>query len=641
MLLAVACSLLTVQDPTPAIHAVSRRSGEFVFRVSIPWPAGAHHELQAVDVEGDLAPCVTLLRWPDGSVAVSQVHARARFEAGRERRLRIRALEQSAPTTSDPFPFDVPPPLRIELRDGHDRGYIAAWTEDPARALESDLSSPRVRVRRYRSLFARDEAGAVEALFAMQGILIERAGDPVAELTVVLDNDPREGEPVPGPARFRSLRILADGDGPAMRLRHAALSGGTPVVRETSQGRVVELVGPDDTAYLGDRTQLVFRLDIARDTAHLDGAGAVFAVPDAEWTRTTGAFAAFGGPTRPDPQIDDAISSLHRWRRRTVAGSPFALLADVLDPASDGVRTAPIALHDVLLWRSRELAELAEATALRQGLRPTPATEPRLADEAAHLRAGLGPRAIATPHGVHVLDYEHFGVDLLFDEYWSTGDPWVRGELARVGHGLLPLLAHVAMRTSRGEGRCLRAGVLIARATADRSLLTALVAHAEREVLPRIAAAPRGCAIVQPPHPRAFASELPFDAPEQMAELSLGLVALAEATDRDALRDAALEVTRRIARDAWITGYGPAGYVGAGDRPELLGAPGEIARFGESAVVACALCVAHGIARSEQDRRLFARRVDELRGDSRVPPAAMASTDGWEQIVRDRAPRIR
>lgn len=635
----------------PIVHIGAAQARRGIVRIAVPWPRGVHRELSALRIGEDLAPCVTTLRWPDGSAAVTLAHVRAELREPGESALPVEVVAAPAkPVAEPPFALDGDVPLQTTLEDLHGRRYIARLSPDPAAESDALLSSSRVRVRSFRGLHARPVEGGVEVLLAAQAWLIEFAGEARAELTLVLDGDPRLGEPVSGPVRIASFALEATRPDIELVLRAREAQGRPPATRGDDGRWRQALIVPSDLAYLGDRCGKTFRIDVlstsAAPEAQREARAALvaplvgFAALDS--VRATAAFGAFGGPApRASALEPPARTRVLAWQDRGGSSGLFAPFGDVFDPSRDPSRDAPSALHDALRWRSHELLELGLHAAAQQTLRPTPSTEPRYPAETAHLREGLGPRARRRPHGWAALGYETFAVELLYDAYWLTGDPLARHELARAGSGLLGLLRQVEYRTSRGEGLALRAGVLIARATADANLLAALAVHARTVILPALAEAPRGTCFPQPGHPRALGSELPFDSTEQMAQLVLGLAALGDALQAPELRAAAVDVARRIATDGWLEGHGPAAWISARAFQVRLGPSGDAARSGLLGALSAAFVIAHGIAGSEDDRSRFDRRVEELRQDPAMPPLEATLGDPWFQLVHDRRRPIR
>jgi hypothetical protein len=557
---------------------------EEILRVSLPFPRGAVAELSGVEVDGAAADAVPLVRWPDGSVAVAQAHVPVRLAPGQRRRLVATAASGAATPSgrADParerWPLrDVPQSLRTEVEDPWGQVYVARLEPDPELCRES---SPAIAVRRYRGVHRRGDAAFLGVVAYWTMFRGERRG----ELTLLLDNgaSPHGRGPALGPVRLRRFSLaVADG---AVRLlpRFRAENGLGGPRPQPDGGYAQDLLGPSDQLYLGDRTAKAFRLDVVLSPGHggepAPEAGERAAVdaarraveeplcawPDLDAVRRSRAFGAHGGPAPLGQDLAEPEQEWRRWRRGAVFG-PFGSHGDPADAAAQGTpRNAASALHNVLRWQSAALLQAAETMVLQHALRPPPAAAPRLPAAMAPFRVGLSERALRRPHGFTALDYEHFSVDLLYDYYWLTGDPLARDELQRMGAGLADLLAGLPFSTCRGEGWCLQAAVLIARATGDRELLRALHRRCRDVVLPKVWAAPPHVALVQPGHPDAFGPD-PFDAPWQMAALVHGLHALfAEVGDADLAR-AAVRVGQAMAVPGWVEGVGPKYLVNARD----------------------------------------------------------------------------
>ena len=107
------CAALLLLPPQPEpVFVVANPSNVArteVIRVSVPFPRGAHRELSRARVGDADAACVPLVRWPDGSLAVVQLHARVRL-APRER-LRL-TVEPRAGPCPDPARSDRGPEAR-------------------------------------------------------------------------------------------------------------------------------------------------------------------------------------------------------------------------------------------------------------------------------------------------------------------------------------------------------------------------------------------------------------------------------------------------------------------------------------------------------------------------------------------------
>jgi hypothetical protein len=300
----------------------------------------------------------------------------------------------------------------------------------------------------------------------------------------------------------------------------------------------------------------------------------------------------------------------------------------------------------VLRWQSPELLRAAEAMALQQTLRAEAGRPLEMPAAMEPYREGLGPLARSYPHGFTAVDYEHASAHLLFDYHWLTGDPLAREELARTGRSILRLLRSVPWRTSRGEGQCLEAGVLCARATGDDVLLAALAAHARENVMPALQDLDAGVAIAQPPHPRVLDGQQPFDAVWQMAQLVRGLSALARATGSLELRRAAVRIAVAMGTAGWVDSVGPKTFVSArgADRYTMAAFPADYRS--EARMTIGAFGLAAELAEDPGEARLLADRAGDvlsrlLRPDASPAELALARADPWLQVVLDRKERRR
>lgn len=611
-----------------------------IVRASLPFARGEVRDARHVEVDGEVAHAVPLVRWPDGSIAVLQAHFALELSAMQSRSLRVLPVGAPAvaPAAPGDWPFEGSLPLYTEVCDPWGQVYTARWVADE-QPLAS-LSSPLVRVRRFRGMHRR---GDTEFLGAI-AYLVSYRGTRRAELTVVLDNGAHDPERIAlGPVRFRSFALCSSDDRLRLKPRFARDNALQPP-HEIDGGFRQFLLGPSDQIYLGDHTAKAFRFDLFRDAEELSGgqrAAAADAVeaPLMAWpvvgeVRRTRAFGGHGGPAPAG--LDRSSAHLLRWRQSARFG-PFAGHGDIEDAAAQGTpRNGPSALHNVLRWRSPAMLSAAETMVLQHGLRPTPGVVTRRPTDLAPFRRGLSPRSLQRPHGFTALDYEHFSVDLLYDYYWLTGDAFALAELRRMGSGLRPVLDTVPFLTSRGEGWCLQAGALIARATGDADLLAYLLARARSRVLPEISGPPTTVALAQPPHESALGPTDWFDAPWQMAALVHGLHALFRVTDAPDVSAAAVRTARVMAGPGWVEGTGPKYLVSASQSGRYTLPVGFGPMEGTAVMEIGAFVLAAEMTEESADRAVFARRAREIvdanwaRGDGRI------GDDRWAQLHLDR-----
>jgi hypothetical protein len=633
----LAALLLPLLAPQDAVDvAVRNRAGlarSETVRFALPFAPGELGTLGAVRVDGAPAAAVALLRWRDGSLALAQVHARATLAAGEERRLAV-VVHADGAALAGPPPPALPLALRTEVEDPWGR----VWVARPRVAAEVEAgSSALLAIRRVSGLHQRDGA----ALLPLSGFLITFAGERRAELTLILDNARLPGQPVLGPVRLRAFRLVTETPELRVRPRFAAHDALRPPVAQ-DDGFRQDLLGPSDHLYLGDATGKAFRFDVfvdgpqvgeaERDSARAAARAPLAAFASLDRVRASRAFAAHGGPAPLGS--DFARDQLDLWRRGTGFG-PFGGRGDPPDAAAQGMpRNGASALHNAVRWSSTELLEAAESMVLQQCLRPPPAHRPRLPADTERWRRGLSERSVQRPHGFTSLDYEHFSVDLLYDYWWLTGDPLAREELARAGRGLPKLLAGLPFLTARGEGWCLQAGVLIARATGDRGLLDALHERFVTAVLPALGRPPQGWALRQPPHADAFGDNVPFDAPWQMAALVHGLHALFVETGDARVREAAVRTAEIMATAGWIEGEGPKYLVSALDPREFRRPVGFGVLEGTAWLQLGAFVLAAELAADGALRDLLERRADAVFAPWRF--ASWVGSHPWFQLYLDR-----
>lgn len=631
-------ALLAQGDASVTIRNRSPQPRHETVRFSVPFARGEVRDLQSVRIGETDAAAVPLLRWPDGSVAVAQAHARLAFAAGERRQLSIGATAPTAAAADGAVANEfsvVSLPMRTEVEDAWGRVYTARPI-----LLDAPVagSSPLVEVRRLQALHERD--GTV--FLALSGYLMTFRGERRAELTLVLDNARLPGQAVLGPVRLRSFALVTEDADLRVRPRFIAENLLQPPERRDAGWRQV-LLGPSDQIYLGDGTGKAFRFDLFFDgegateddraNAAAAAAAALHGFAQADWVRRSRAFALHGGPA--PAALDLSNRQLAAWRQGNDFG-PFGGHGDPRDAAAQGTpRNGASTLHNVVRWASDELLEAAESMVLQHCLRPPPGSAPRLPGDTAALRQGLSPRTVQRPHGFTALDYEHFSVDLLYEFYWLTGDPLAREELARMGRGLRPLLAALPFVTARGEGWCLQAGVAIARATDDRQLLEDLHQRFVERILPQLGRPPQTCALPQPAHADAFGGLEPFDAPWQMAALVHGLHALWIETGDDRIAAAARDVGEIMATSAWLEGEGPKYIVSATDPLHFLRPRGFGVLEGTAWLQTGAFVLAAELVDATDPRQgLFLRRAEFIVRPWRNEPWYPAHP--WFQLYLDR-----
>jgi hypothetical protein len=608
-------------EPSPRVRLTNPAAVTRVERVrfSMPWPIGAHRELASASVGEFDASCVPLLRWADGSIAVVQIQALVELEAGADVVLDVVPLDgrfQAGASASLP-------PIEVELEDAFGQVFTAQFAED----IESRAPTESVRTGSFRGLLTRQAEAGVEALYAVGLAVTELDAPRRTEVHLVLDADPRGSEPVVGAARIRRLSVRCTDPERRLHARHGRL-----LAMPSLSGAALDLLGPSDAIYLGDRTRKAFLLDLVPVDAEAGGVSLppLEAWPDAAWVRHTGAFGLHGGPGPVEPGEADGRPVAPWWRR--LDGGPFGALMAPRELTHTDFGWPPSALHPLVARGSWARLEEARASVLQGGLRPPPLVEARAPAETEAFRSGLSPSALARPHGYLAFDYEHVTADLAFDVFWWTADPFAWEELSRMAGAIPALLAVPAFRTSRGEGACLRAGVAAARATGNEQLLAQLVQHVTEVLAPAIGGDEprRGHALAQPPDMRALGPGHPFDVPWQMGLLVHGLHALWSATGDETSRTLALRVARRMAGPCWSAEDGLAAFVSAVD-PNVRSSS-LVGVAGAQGMAIGAFVLAAEMAEHVDDRSLLlerARRMAERVGEDRASQWA-------DELWRDR-----
>ncbi len=674
VVLGAAAAIAQQQDPEGVRWSASSGADvaqEQVAFVSLPFAPG---ELRAAAGSGACAfvvgrdgaddgadaatwPARPLLHWPDGSIAVAQLQAKVRLQPRETAAFRAVALRDqdgaAQPWRSAGHRPLLPSPLPI-------------WTElvDPwGRVLRADLAPDAsagpggvvadtglVRITRFRSPHRLDMGdGRTAPLLDLRAYLVTVDQDRGAELTVLLDNQEPGAGPL-GAVRFSAFRLCV-GDQRLRFLPAFAREQGlaSPWVRD-EQTVVQDLVAPG-SHYLGDGTAKAFRLRLhweSEEDGELEREAAAWsgvrfsAFADLDDVRASRSFGAFGGPAPVLPaDVGDESRQLGIWRQN----SRFGLWGGFGDPEDGRLGGAPrhgdSLLHNALRWRSAPLLTVAEGMVLQHPLRPTGGRAPGRPADMAPYRQSLRAQSESAPHGYPRIDYEHVSAHLLFDYFWLTGDELARDELRRLGRALPQMLAAVPFRTSRGEGRCLEAGALCARAAGDRELLARLCEHAAGALAS--AMAPQGSqgALFQPAHPLVLEGKCAFDAPAQMAALVRGLAALQAASGDERLRPLLVRTADAMAGPAWSGSTGPKTLVGAppGGRYSFAASPEDL--FGANRTLIGAFLLAAEQATDETRAQLYEQRADFLIRRE-LPPTAtlsarlLAAASPWLQIAFDR-----
>ena len=646
------------QEPAFVVRNPSAAARNELVRASLPLPRGRFEKLPWVRVAGDWTPTVPLIRWPDGSLAVVQLQPRIALAPGQQRRFRVDlAPAQEPPAAPRPAVFPVLQgglPLETELTDPWGAVYRARFV--PAATAGPNgyaRSTSRVRVRRFRAVHRLADETGERRFFELVAYLTTFAGERRAELTVVLANgahDPATG-PVLGPARFRGFALVVTDARLKIRPRFIAENNLRPPVRDGKNKKWrQQLLGPSDQLYLGDRTAKVFRFDL-----FLDGVGVAAderektrlatdyplrPIPDVAWVRHTRAFGAHGGPA-PGPGRATAESVwMHREWLLNADYGPFGAFGDPKDAAVNGTpRNGPSALHNVLRYASSRLLGHVEGIVLQHCLRPTPGYRVRIPDASKPLRQGMSKRTLQRPHGFTALDYEHFSVDLLYDYYWLTGDLLARDEILRMGRGLPEVLQNLPFRTCRGEGWCMQAAVLIARATGDDTCVATMHKRFRDVVEPELGVDPAPYVIRQPPHEDALDGKEAFDCPWQMAAFVHGAHAMFEQTSDPRFAKAAVRAGRVMAGPGWLEGEGPKYLVSAMDASRYTMPVGFGPLEGTALMEVSGFVLAAELARKQADRDLFRRRIDLLMTPYEKVERARTAMNAWFQLALDRRAR--
>jgi hypothetical protein len=653
-------ALLLQQAPAFTVENRARLSRDEVVRVSIPLPKGRYKKFAGLEVLGRWAPAVPLVRWSDGSLAVVQLQPRIAIPAGSRRRIVLdpKAVKAVAPVVDGEPPswyLEGALPLRLELMDPWGESYQARLLPDVDAGEGGWLrQSTQIRVRRYRSVFH----AATKKYFGVIAYLTTFANERRAELTLLVENGIRNDGVVLGPARFKSLALVIEDPMLKTRPRFIVENGLlAPSAGEVSKASVRRswrqvLLADSDQWYLGDRTAKAWRFDLfvdglevkesQRTAARLAADAPLVALPDVEWTRSTRAFGAHGGiangPGRPTLESQNMV---RQWRANSEFG-PFGGFGDFSDAASNGTpRNGPSALHNVVRFGSADLLRCAEGMVLQNCLRPTPGLSVRIPEITAPLRQGLSERTMRIPHGFTGLDYEHFSVDLLYDYYWLTGDLLARDELRRIGSGIQAVLTAIPFPTCRGEGWCMQAAVLIARATGDETLVRYLDKRFREQIEPALGGEGASYVLRQPPHPAAFDGRTPFDCPWQMAALIHGAAAMFEQTTLLSYRDLVVRSARVMAGPGWARGQGPKYMVAVKTASEYMMPIGFGPLEGTALMELGGFVLAESLATANADKVLFGTRAAEIFAPYQKVPNQRNAMNPWFQLFLDQKERSR
>jgi len=647
------------KKPAPAftVHNPADTPRTEIVRVSMPFPRGAHSQLQHATVEDGKqdAALVPLMRWPDGSIAVAQLQVRVHLGAGERRRLVVQPAKGPCPDPGAEVPWHYDrlakaPPLFTEVQDPWGQTYRARLLPDPTAGPGGILrSTPLVRVRRYRAVHRREDDDNREFL-GLLALLTTFRGERRAELTIILDNAAYGRGPVLGPVRFQGFSLVTETDALRLRPRFIRENVLKPPLRRKGGGYRQLLLGPSNQIYLADRTAKCYRLDLFLDdgsatpaekrTARLAASMPLGPMPDLAWTRHTEAFGVHGGPA-PGPGKSNAQARVTAFRWQVNGGfGPLGAFGDHKDAAAQGTpRNGPCVLHNVLRWASPALLTGAEGMVMQHSLRPPPGSVPRLPKATAPLRAGLSARSIKIPHGFVAVDYEHFSVNLLFDYYWLTGDPLARMEMCRTIAGLPALLEGLPFMTCRGEGWCMQAAALCEMATGDGAVLGFMRQRFRDEVQPKLGPVGATWVLRQPPHKDAFGADVFFDAPWQMAALIHGLHAMYQRTGDGMFRNTAIRTARAMAGPGWLKGTGPKYLVSARDPGRYTMPVGYGPLEGTAIMQVGAFVLAGEMATDVDDKQLFSRRAWFIYEPYRKIEPQVSGANPWFQLLLDRRDR--
>lgn len=635
-----AALLLAPQQPAFVVHNPSAVPRRETLRVSMPLPQGRWRKLGTARIAGHAAPLVPLVHWGDGSVAVVQIQPRLELAPRQRRRVLVELSDEEA----RPGEVAAPPPVprvHTELEDPWGTVYRADLLPDPTAGPNGVLSAtPHVVVQR---LVGSHRAGS-RTFFGLVGYLVNL--DRRVELTLSLDNGAHHDAPVLGPARFRAFRLVVDD--PNLRIRpRFARENHLPLPHRHHGSWIQDLLGPSLQLYLGDATAKTWRFDLYRDhpdappgeteAVRLSVEQPLVALPELAWTRSTGAFGTHGGPAPGPGEPTSTVNEIALAWRTSGEFGPFGDFGDARDAAANGTpRNGPCALHNVLRFAAPELLRSAEGMVLQQSLRPTPGQPVRTPVAAAALRQRMSVRAMQRPHGFTALDYEHFSVDLLFDYYWLTGDPYAHRELRRAGIGLRRVLHDLPMQTCRGEGWCMQAAVAIERAGAARGLVAWLRTRFANEVRPHLGRDRDRFVLAQPPHPDAFDGRTRFDCPWQMAAFVHGAHAMFRHCGDAQLRDAAVRAAAVMAGPGWLDDVGPKYFVTASALGEDCMPIGHGPLEGTAVLQIGGFVLAAELATDHAQRTLFRTRAQIIVAPHRKSDLERTAANPWFQLALDR-----
>lgn len=633
-------------EPALIVHNPAPAAQRGWIAASLPLPRGRHRELRTATVGSHAAQVRPLLRWPDGSLALVQLHWRQELAAGawEAPKVHLEPAPGPAPGVSG-WVLGADLPLHTEVEDPWGRIYRARFEPDPTAGPDGYLRrGPATRIRRFRAQHRRGEHGCLGLLAWLQ----TWAGERRAVLTLALDNNAYGVGPAVGPLRLRRFSLVVE-DPQLRTLPRDWVRQGIAVPEQTEQGHSrIDLLPSSPQLYLGDRTAKCFRMQLfadgpdvpkaARQQAAHAAQHPVLALPDLSWTRHTRAFSAHGGPA-PGPQRPGAHA---RWIDLSVVvrsdQGPFGSYGRGRDPAAQGTpHNGPMVLHNVLRLASPRLLHHAESMVLQHSLFPTPGLPTRLPAATASLRQGMSKWAMDVPHGYHRMDYEHFAVGLLYDYYWLTGDPLARRELQRLGEGLRAVLEDLPFLTSRGEGWCMQSGVLIARATGDRALVDHLDRRFAARVRPALAAKGAPSVLPQPGHRDAFGAAEPFDAPWQIAALVHGLHAMWAQTGKAEYAALIQRSADVMAGPGWEEGKGPKYLVHAQQLSRYRMPVGHGPLEGTAWMQLGAFVLAREMSEQRGQRERYGARIAQLVAPWQRQLNAELRGNPWLQLYLDRS----
>ncbi|MCA8949604.1 MAG: hypothetical protein KDE27_08885, partial [Planctomycetes bacterium] len=485
-------------------------------RASIPFPKGGYTSTANLIVSGFQTAWVPMQTWPDGTIKMAQAQFTDTLAAQEEKHYTI-ARDETA--LSGPFTRNA---WVVQAGAGLQFGaYVADTFNVPYRALAAGAGTvvqetPLVQVKRWHTFHSPMAAPGIGRDYLTSTFYVTEFRDmPFVVVDWVFGNDYLGADNVPasntnpnlrplGAVDVNRVRFLCKGMTSAQAYRAGAEGIGEGFAFDGFTAfQVMDNDFIDDAQTRRYRFLLQFEpgnanaIDIARWRAVADSMiqKPLFPLATKRTWQETEAAGLLGGPiTGPDDSGLRARGDYQAWTGSGRFGT-WGDHGDIKITATTGTpRNHPLSpeLAHAIQGNYPRMLQQLEAMAWAQAMRPYHLWNLHVGAEDGLLlwdgvpmypgsrdlsQESLGRRALVNgdpypqyrtknvgqprAHGWDHFDHEHWSMDLLFDYWCISADPWAKEEIRQLGESLKALMrlrnfATAHMQAARAEGWCMQ-----------------------------------------------------------------------------------------------------------------------------------------------------------------------------------------